>query len=349
MNSKIVESDIKRIISSNIYWSNIANKSVLITGATGFIGSFLVFSILERNKNFNENTKVIAMVRNLQKAESIFSDYLKSEDLLIFESGLLEEIKCDFSVDYIIHCASNAAPDKYQSDPVGTMQTNLIGTDNLLKFAKDKKVQKFVYISTIEVYGKSSNPDSIGEDDYGYISSTNARACYPESKKCAELLSFCYGSQFNIPVCIARLSYVYGAGMDKNDSKVCAYFARSVANKEDIILKSKGLQKRSYTYVTDIISGILQILAKGEAGQAYNISSANSIISISDFAEMHCKLFDEVGVKVQYDLPTDTEKKGFSFIENAIMSSSKLENIGWKPEVSLEDGIKYSVHYFMGQ
>jgi nucleoside-diphosphate-sugar epimerase len=227
-------------------------------------------------------------------------------------------------------------------DPVGTMRINFIGTDNMLQFAKKCGAQKFLYVSTIEVYGKTSC-DEIGEDDFGYISSNNIRSCYPESKKCCENLTVCFGKQYGLDVSIGRLSYIYGAGMSKTDAKVCALFARKVAAGDDIVLKSEGKQLRSYTYVSDAITGLLTVLLKGEDGEAYNIASSDSRITIVDMAKQYCELFPEKRSQVMFDLPTDKEKTAFSFIENAVLDSKKLELLGWCGQVSLRDGLRYYV------
>jgi nucleoside-diphosphate-sugar epimerase len=231
----------------------------------------------------------------------------------------------------------------YAKDPVGTMKTNFIGTSNLLDYAKECGAQKFLYVSTIEVYGKTNNIESIGEEDFGFISSSNVRSCYPESKKCSENLVVCYAKQYGIDVSIARLSYIYGAGMSKTDSKVCAFFARKVASGEDIVLKSTGEQLRSYTYVSDAITALLTVLIDGENGQAYNVADSSSKITIVDMAKKYCSLFPEKNSSVKFDLPNDYEKGAFSFIANAVLDSTKLESLGWKAEVSLSDGLKYAV------
>lgn len=347
--SKIMKQDIESIILTELGWENFINSTIFITGATGFIGSYLISSILERNKIYAESTKIIAAVRNVSKAEIVFGDYKGDKNLLFYIGDITSSISYTQNIDYIIHCASNAAPDKYQSDPVGTMTINLEGTKNVMSFAFEKKVKKVIYISTLEVYGRTSVKNTISENDFGFISSTNVRSCYSESKKCSELLTYCYGSQYGIPVCIARLSYVYGAGMDINDAKVCAYFARSVVNNNDIVLKSAGTQKRSYTYISDVITGIFTILAKGQNGEAYNVSSSKSVITITDFARLHSEVFPEKKIKVLFDIPTATEEKGFSFIQDAVLNSNKLEMLGWNPVVSLSEGIRRSVLFFSGK
>ena len=341
--NQIVKNDIKRISDSKLNWDQLDKKSVLITGATGFIGSFLVQSILEHVRTYGLDIRVIAMVRNEQKAKEKFAEYLSAQNLVFLIGDVTEPIESDIHADYVIHCASNAAPDQYAGDPVGTMKINFYGTMNLLEYARKCHAEKFLYVSTIEVYGKTEHLETIGEEDFGYISSSNVRSCYPESKKCCENLTICYGSQYGLNVSVGRLSYIYGAGMSKTDSKVCALFARQVAAGKDIVMKSEGTQLRSYTYVSDAITGLLTVLTEGEDGQAYNIASSTSRITIVDMARKLCELFPQKGASVKFDLPDSAEKKAFSFIANAVLDSTRLEALGWKGEVSLEDGLTYAV------
>jgi nucleoside-diphosphate-sugar epimerase len=339
----IVNQDIKRIASYKLSWDKLDGKSVLVTGATGFIGSFIISAIMQRVIDTDADIRVIAMVRSKERGENKFADYLNLDRIDFVVGDVIQPIETELKADYIIHCASNAAPDMYSSDPVGTMKTNFIGTSNLLDYAKKCGAQKFLYVSTIEVYGRTDNIDVISEDDFGYISSSNVRSCYPESKKCSENLVICYAKQYGLNVSIARLSYIYGAGMSKTDSKVCALFARKVAVGEDIVLKSTGEQLRSYTYVSDAITGLLTVLLDGQDGEAYNVADASSKITIVDMAKKYCSLFPEKNSSVKFDLPSDYEKSAFSFIANAVLDSTKLESLGWNAEVPLSDGLKYAV------
>lgn len=341
--TNIVKQDINRIAASNISWDKLDGKTVLVTGATGFIGSYIISALMQRVKDTGADIKVLAMVRSEERARAKFADYMDLGKIDFIIGDVKEPVNSDKSADYIIHCASNAAPDLYASDPVGTMEINFFGTSHLLKYASKVGAKKFLYVSTIEVYGKTDNLETIGEEDFGFISSSNIRSCYPESKKCCENLTICYGKQYGLDVSIGRLSYIYGAGMSKTDAKVCALFARKVAAGEDIVLKSTGEQLRSYTYVSDAITGLLTVLLDGENGEAYNIASSKSRITIVDMARKYCALFPEKGSEVKFDLPSDYEKGAFSFIANAVLDSQKLESLGWEAEVSLDDGLTYAV------
>lgn len=339
----VVEQDIQRISEFSLNWSKLQGKTVFVTGATGFIGSYIVRALMERVKRYGEDIRVAAMVRSESRAREKFAAYEDLNRIAYVVGDVKEPVSTDICADYIIHCASNAAPDMYAKDPVGTMQINFFGTSHLLDYARRCNGAKFLYVSTIEVYGKTENLEQIGEEDFGYISSSNVRSCYPESKKCCENLTICYGQQYGIPVVIGRLSYIYGAGMSKTDAKVCAMFARNVAAGQDIILRSDGKQLRSYTYVSDAITGLLTILLEGKDGESYNVASPTSRITIADMAKRSCELFPQKGSKVRFELPGDYEKRSFSFIANAVLDSSKLEGLGWYGCVELDDGLRYAI------
>lgn len=339
MNS-IVNNDVLNLINYEIPWNKLEHKTVLITGATGFIGSFLVNTLLTRSVKYASDIKVLAVVRNKRRASEIFAEYEDAGLIEYFEQDVCTPLPTDKRADYIIHCASNAAPKEYGSDPVGTMKTNFFGTLNLLDYAKEVKCKKFLYVSTIEVYGTNDIDGKINEADYGYLDACNVRSCYPISKKACETLCVSYADQWGIDVSIGRLSYIFGPGMKKGDSKIAALFPYQVANNQDIVMKSKGEQLRSYTYISDAISGLLTVLLLGENKNAYNIASKLCITTIANIAETLVSLYPEKGLKVVFDLPSENEAKAFSPIRNSVLNSEKLEKLGWKAQIGLSDGLR---------
>ena len=345
--NQIMEEDIREIYRHTDVIEAFAGSSVLISGATGFIGSHLIHLLLENPENIRGGTRVIAIVRDARKAEKMYPDFTADGRMILIEQDVREEIKYRGHVDYVIHCASNAAPKEYDEDPVGTMNTNFAGTDHLLQFALRAEVKRFLYVSTIEIYGTQKEGDGlIGEEDYGIISSVNPRSCYPLSKKACETLCISYGKQYGLPVSIGRLSYIFGPGMKPGDSKIAACFPEAVAENKNIVLKSRGLQKRSYCYVSDAVSGLLTILLRGENQQAYNIASEIAVTTVSGMAERLVELFPEKGLKVEYELPTDAEKGRFSTIRDAVLDSKKLQSLGWAPCTSFDEGMKKTVKYY---
>ena len=335
-----VNNEIKNILTADLSWDKLKNKTVMITGATGFIGSYIVRALLERSRKDNLGIKILAVVMDPENAEGMFADYIADGSFEYIAGNVCDPVKTDKKAQYIIHCASNAAPKEYSMYPVETMKTNFHGTLNMLDYAKAVESEGFLYVSTIEVYGTTHGIDKIAENIYGEIDALQVRSCYPLSKKACETLCVSYSDEYGVPVKIGRLSYIFGPGMRPGDSKIVAVFPQCIADNENIVMKSKGEQIRSYTYIADAITGLLTVLLDGEKGQAYNIASKLCITSIAGIAETLVKSYPEKGLKVIFDIPTSAERKGFSLIENAVMDSSKLENLGWQPTVDLVTGLK---------
>ncbi|MGN0298940.1 MAG: NAD-dependent epimerase/dehydratase family protein [Lachnospiraceae bacterium] len=340
----IIKNDIFDMLQQCTAMEQLRGSTFLITGATGFIGSYLVHSLMMDAEQHQANTTIYAVVRSAKRARNLFRSYEEAGRIFFIEQDVCAPLSSfQQDVDYIIHCASNAAPKEYFEDPVGTMNTNFLGTSNLLNYAKTHLKRKFLYVSTIEVYGTTYQNPSIHENEYGIIDSCNPRSCYPLSKKACETLCISYGKQYNIPVSIGRLSYIYGPGMKENDSKVAAMFPREVAAGHNIVMKSKGEQKRSYCYVCDAISGLFTVLAKGRSQEAYNIASSIGITTIRNMAERLIALFPEKKLQVVFDIPTEQDKQAFSLIADAVLNSDKLEALGWNPIIDLDKGLRHTV------
>ena len=333
---KSVEKEIENIAAADIPWDKLIGNTVLVTGAAGFIGTYIVCALLKKG------IKVLALVQSRAKAEQKFADYL-GDNLKIIEHDVCDKFESDLAADYVIHCASYAAPREYSLYPVETMKINVCGTLNMLDYAKRVGVKCFVYVSTIEIYGKTAGIDQIDENTYGEIDALHPRSCYPLSKKASETLCIAYTEEYGLDVKIARLSYIFGPGMSANDSKIVSVFPQCIADNKDIVLKSRGEQLRSYTYVSDAIKGILTVLISGENKNAYNIASPLCVTSIVGIAETLVELYKGKHLNVKFDLPNEQEKRAFSLIENAVMTAEKLESLGWHPTVDLKEGLKRTV------
>ena len=334
--TNIVKNETERIASSSLSWEKLRGKTLLITGATGFIGSYIIRTLLLKNETESLGVKILALVRNRQRAEAMYGE---NESLDYIVQDVCKELPTDKKADFIIHCASNAAPKEYSMYPVETMKTNFFGTLNLLDYAKAVNASSFLYVSTIEIYGTTKGIDTISEDTYGTIDAMKVRSCYPLSKKGCETLCVSYSDEYGLPVKIGRLSYIFGPGMREGDSKIVAVFPKCIADGENIVMKSKGEQLRSYTYVTDAITALFTILLDGENGEAYNIASTKCITTVAGIAHTLVEAYPEKDLKVIFDLPTETEAKGFSLIENAVLNSAKLEALGWESQTDLRTGL----------
>lgn len=316
------------------------NKKLLITGATGLIGSYLIDLLMKYNEKYNKNIEIYAMSRNEENLKNRFITYYDSKNFHPVIEDVCNKIEID-EIDYIIHGASNTHPVAYSTDPIGTISTNVLGLYNLLDLAKEKNVKRFLFLSSVEIYGENDkNIDSFKETDLGYINCNTLRAGYPESKRLGESLCQAYIEKYNLDIVIPRISRVYGPTVLKTDTKALSQFINNVLEDKDIVLKSDGTQYFSYSYVGDVVLGLITLLEKGVSGEAYNISDERSNIHLKDLAKL---IADYGNKKVIFDLPNEIERKGFSKATKAIIDSSKLKSLGYIPITPIEEGITLTI------
>ncbi len=324
-----------------IKWSYLANKTILITGANGMIGLYLIHLFMLRNELYGDNIKIIAMSRNKEAARKRFGRYWNTDALQYFQGDINQSLLLKEDCDYIIHAASNTHPYLYSTDPIGTVATNIIGTKNVLDYAASHGTKRVLFLSSVEIYGENrGDTDAFAEDYCGYIDSNTLRACYTEGKRAGEALCQAYIATRNLDIVIPRASRIYGPTMQESDTKAIAQFLKKAVNGEDIVLKSEGNQLYSYCYISDAASAILYLLLSGECGEAYNISSDNSDITLKDLAEFLGNITD---TKVIVELPDIKEQLGYSKATKATLKITKLRELGWNSFYDIKKGIRETV------
>lgn len=322
--TKLELEDIKLVGELPYKWDKLTNKTLLISGGTGFIGTFLCNVIRYRNEHYHQNIKIICLAFNQLEDDDTVT-YIKRDVTL--------PVSVDGPVDFILHMASNTHPEQYKTDPVGTITGNVFGAFNLLTLAKEKHSTRFVLASSCEIYGDGK--DGLMDELYcGYINSNTARAGYNESKRVSESLCQSFGQQYGIESCVFRLARVFGADKTKKDTKAMAQFIRNAVEGQDITLKSKGLQKYSYVYIADAVSGIFKVLLDGLTGEAYNIAADYDGHTLGEYAEYISSL---AGKKVIYDIE---DNPNASQAQNALLDNSKIKAIGYKPMFTVLEGLK---------
>lgn len=334
----IIKEDLENIIySSNIDWSLLKNSTVLITGATGEIGRFLINALLYANKNMNLKIQVLALVRDIKKANVLFEEQLKYDNSLSFIEGNVEAVSIlNGKIDYVIHGASPTKGSYFIEYPVETIWTNVEGTRRLLEIAKQKKVQGFVYLSSMEIYGGTDNDIELSESFGTTIDTMYVRNSYPESKRLGEILCASYYKEYGVSAKVIRLAQTFGAGMSEQETRVFAQFANAVLKEEDIVLHTKGTSCRGYLYMADAVTAIISILLHGEAGEAYNAVNEDTYCSIYEMATLVADKIAKGTIRVV--IAEDVEKKKeYPKSGNLRLSSRKLKKLGWKPTVDLED------------
>lgn len=309
-------------------------KSVLVTGATGLLGVHLIDVLMALG-----GVKVYAVGRSKAKAENRLGEYYANPLFKFVEQDVCLPFDEDLHVDYIIPGASNTHPLAYSQYPIETIQINVKGAEHALNKAAECKAT-VLYPSTVEVYGNALGQDVFEEGYTGKLNLSTSRACYTESKRVSEALCQSYISERGVDVKIVRLSRVFGPTMLDSDSKASSQFIKKAVNNEDIVLKSKGEQFFSYSYVSDAVAAMLYVMLHGECGQAYNISNEKCNVHLKDFAQM-CAAYN--GKEVVFDLPSETEMKGFSIATQAILDNSKLKSLGFKPKYEMKDAVHRTI------
>lgn len=335
--------DLSKTFKNNQDILKLNNKSIFITGATGLIGSTIADYLIYLNKHQKMNISIYLGARDYNKLINRFSIYKEGVDYYYIEYDSLIKFSCTVKFNYIIHCAGNGDPSNIINQPVETILGNIKGLSDLLFYAKEKSVNRVLFVSSSEVYGINNINIAHVENQYGIIDALNIRACYPISKKCGENLCIAFSNEHNVDSVIVRPGHIYGPQMSPHDSRATAQFLRNVINGSDIIMKSNGLQLRSYCYSLDCASAILTVLLNGRKCEAYNISNSNSICTIKEFAE---ELALQTGHKVVIEKSSDNEKKSYNFMNNSSLNSAKLEALGWIPSFSLSEGISCTINQF---
>ncbi len=327
--------------SNIIDWNQLKNKTILITGATGMLGVFLIDLLMYRNKEYRDNIRIIAISRDENKAKERLDVHWDKSEFFYLKHDVNHPLSLDMlpaEIDYIIHGASNTHPVLYAADPIGTIKTNVTGTMNLLELATAQTSCRVVFLSSVEIYGENrGDTEEFMENYCGYIDCNTLRACYTEGKRLGEALCQAYISTRKVDVVIPRLCRVYGPTILMTDTKAISQLIQRAAAGEDIILKSDGMQLYSYIYVGDAVSAILTVMLRGKTGEAYNVADRNSNWTLRELAE-YLALIN--GKKVTYAFPDEKESRGYSAATKALLNADKLKAVGWSCGHSMTDGIK---------
>lgn len=327
--------DIRRINDFTLPWERLSGANILVTGATGLIGSALVDALM---LHAGRDYQVYAAGRNEQRAKVRFADYLGDVSFHFLKYDVMEPLQTDVPFHYIIHAASPGSPNFFASNPVEVMKANLMGVTHLMEYGLAHDMRRLLYVSSGEVYGECAEVP-FTEQSSGYLDCTNPRACYPSSKRAAETLCVAYAAEYGADVVIARPCHTYGPCFTESDNRAYAQFIRLAREGKDIILKSPGLQMRSWCYVADAVCALLHILFKGESRQAYNVADDTSNLTIRQLAEHIARIG---GCQVRFDVDEALMRQN-DIISRAVFDTTRLRALGWHPIADVEHNLRSSI------
>jgi nucleoside-diphosphate-sugar epimerase len=332
------------LISSFPHWGKLEGKDILISGASGMIGSLLIDTLMQHNEDLipAKQCRIVAVSRSAEVARQRFAHWIGkdtfrflSHDVAQPLDGLIE------SPELLIHAASTTHPAQYTAEPINTILANLLGTKNMLDIAMKTPGSRFLLLSSVEVYGENrGDADYFTESYCGYIDCNTLRAGYSEAKRVSEAMCQAYIREKDVDAVIIRLPRCYGPTMRMADTKALSQFIKKGLSGEDIVLKSEGKQFYSYAFAADVVLGMLYALNSGACGEAYNLADGRSDIALRELAALVAEI---AGSKVVYELPSEAEQIGYSTATRAVMRGDKLNTLGWCPHYDIETGIKLTM------
>ncbi len=336
----------------------LSGKQLLITGGAGFLGYYLIQTVLQWNKQNPSGRPIQLTVYDnyIRGLPAWLTQLAEDEALTLVDhdiSGPLPKDTGDYQ--YIIHAASIASPTYYRMHPIETMDANVNGVRVLLEYSqaqrkKAKSLDGFLFFSSSEVYGDPS-PENIPppETYHGNVSCTGPRACYDESKRYGETLCVNFARQYELPVRITRPFNNYGPGLKVTDKRAIPDFARDVLAGKDIVMFSEGSATRTFCYVADAIIGYYKILIKGRDGEAYNIGLEKPEISVAALAEriagLARELFGYAG-RVVHQVSADTDYLVDNPSRRCPMIGKARAELDYNPSISLDEGLRRSLLWY---
>lgn len=325
-------------------WNMYRGKTILVTGATGRLGRYVVETLVDVDLKYNLNLRVVGMARDNEKAKAVFGDLLEFPNVSFVYQDVNTPIEYEGAVDYIFHTAGPAAPMDYKRSTVNVLWAHVNGTHNVLEFARQHGTKKVFYVSTVEVYGEQKADEKIKEDFMGPMQHLKSRACYPEAKRLCETMLACYKEDYGIDFCGVRLCHTLAAGIALDDGRGFAEFIACALEGKDIVLHSDGSAMRTYTYTPDAVNAFFMIMERGESGTMYNVAAEDNLISIRDLAQMIAGMSPKKTTKVVFS--KEASNMPYLPFKLAIMDTSKVQELGWKPQTSLKDMFRWTIESF---
>ncbi|MCB7093018.1 NAD(P)-dependent oxidoreductase [Enterocloster bolteae] len=324
--------ELSKYIKDNDFDKFLYNKTILITGSKGLVGTSLVKWILVQNEIKGTNTRIIGSTRNPLE----IPDYITEGDNIMYcQYGT--ELNLKEHIDYIIHAASPTGNRYHMQHPVETFRTNVDGIEKMLDLAKLNEGVEMIYLSSEEVYGlPADNSPAMTEDMVGAIDSLNLRNCYPLGKKASEFLCHASTAEYGLNVKIIRPTVIHGLFQRYDEPRVVNELLRCIIEDKDFVMKSDGMTKKCMIYSLDAVTAIFTVLFKGTAGEAYNASNPETFITIKELANHLFEKFNP-NIKIIFDHNNVKKSDGFLPHRTLVQDCCKLRALGWEPKKGLDE------------
>lgn len=344
--NKIIYEDAKNIISENLPYEKLYGKTVLISGANGYVPAYFVHTMIALNDNKAAGIHVLALCRNKERAEERFADYIGRDDFELIIQDVCEPIDINREVHIFIHAASPAGIKKRHDDPVNTFLANVKGSENMLNLAIKNPCEYFLFLSSVDVYGRMDNNNRLKEDVAGYLDPLNVRNAYSCGKRAAESLCKAYQAKYNLPVFLVRPFQIIGPGPELNDGRLHIDFVLQIIEKGKIVLKSDGTAIRTFMYITDAIKAMLYVMFYGTPGKAVNIVTEDGEASVKELAGLMAKNISDKNIEIVFDYDQRTSIEVTGALSVVTGDSTKLKALGWHNQYSVAEGSARMMEYY---
>lgn len=321
-------------------------KTILISGGSGFIGSYINAVLYLLNKKvFKNKCKVISIDNYITGSKKNFLVSLKDKNFQLLDGDIRLPVITNEKIDYIIHAAGLASPFYYKKYPLETIESAILGAKNLLELARITKPESFLFFSSSEIYGDPDPKYVPTPETYaGHVSSVGPRACYDESKRLAETLCITYHQIYDTPIKIVRPFNIYGPGMKHIDYRVIPTFIYNGLKGKDLPVHDKGIQTRTFCYITDAIVAILKVLILGKSGEVYNIGNDKPEIGMFELAQIIAEMLGN-GVKPRRKNYPKNYPAGEPQRRCPDLTKIKTQ-LNFEPKVDLRMGLKQTIQWF---
>ncbi len=337
---RIIKEDVAKILEADLCWERFYGKTILISGANGYVPAYFVHTFLALNDTRGANIKVIALCRSEERGKQRFEAYLGRRDFNLWIQDVCEPIDIEEEIHFFIHGASPAGIFARHKDPVATFDANVTGCGNMLKLAQRKKCEGFLLMSSVDIYGSMDSTGRLKESDMGKLDGLNVRNAYSCGKRAAETLCALYHAKTGLPVVIARPFQIVGPGLELDDGRLHIDFISQMLRSNQIVLKSDGSAIRTFLYITDAIEGMLTVLQKGKACEAYNVVDEKGEASVLELAELMASLVRDRKIDVVFDYEKRNTIEVTGALSVVIGNAEKIKSLGWSARTTLADGAR---------